>query len=249
MKRSTFALFVDVMGVQKGLLPGADPKSAETAFEQCRNQLENFHRDLGELLSRELPLLMANDADVPPPNFVAEFSDSAYIVGQRFASVAIPALFLMRRALRHEYPLRGGIGVGSFSHENSGVRTDREQQVWTTSSFLGGAIVTAYQAERSAAAGLRILVHPHVLRHNTEPYLKPYTIPLLESESSTDSTHELRIWRSKEVTAAIARLRAFRDKQDLTERALRHYDSAIAAYDRFGTITKELPHVLPALWL
>lgn len=249
MKHSTFALFVDVMGVQKDLLPTNDRKSAEDAFLRCRERLESFHQDLSEILSRELPLLMMNDAGLPPPSFIAEFSDAAYIVGERFGSVAIPALFLMRRALRHEYPLRGGIGVGSFSHENSGVRTDREQQVWTTSSFLGGAVVTAYQAERSNVPGLRIFVHPTVLQRNTEGFLKPYTVSLPESEKSADSTHELRFWRATEAPSATARIQAFRDKQTLAERAVRHYDATVRAYERFGTITAELPHALPALWL
>jgi len=74
---------------------------------------------------------------IPLPKFIAEFSDSAYIVGDRFASVAVAGILMMRRALRHKYPLRGGIGVGTFSHETSGVRTGKEQTVWSTSSFLG----------------------------------------------------------------------------------------------------------------
>src|SRR5258707_363241 len=128
MSRSAFAAFVDVMGVQHDLVPTKDRRSAFTNFERCRDRLENFHQDLDNTIARALPLLLANLPSVPEPRFVAEFSDSAYIIGDRFASVAIPALLLMRRALRHEYPLRGGIGVGSFSHETSGVRTSRERQ-------------------------------------------------------------------------------------------------------------------------
>jgi len=249
MKRSAFALFVDVMGVRQDLVPTSDRQSASAAFERCRDRLEHFHHDLAEIVGQEVPLILIRDAGLPLPIFVAEFSDAAYIVGEQFGSVAIPALFLMRRALRHEYPLRGGIGVGSFSHENSGVRTDRERQVWTTSSFLGGAIVTAYQAERSSAAGLRIFVHPHVMRRNTEPFLKPYVMPLPASENTADSSHELRIWRADESRAATSRLLTFRQKQALSDRAARHYDATAGAYDRFGKVRKELPHILPAHWL
>jgi len=186
---------------------------------------------------------------VPEPKFVAEFSDSAYIVGERFASVAAVGLLLLRRALRHEYPLRGGIGVGTFSHETSGVRTNRETQVWSTSSFLGSAVVTAYQAERSNAAGLRVFIHPSVLRRNTEPLLKTYATELPEDERSAASTHELRFWQAAEAPAAAQRLIAFRDKQELAERPMRHYDATLTAYGRFAAVLKDLPLALPALWL
>jgi len=249
MTRSAFALFVDVMGTQHDLAPTSDRRAALSSFERSRDRLEAFHQDLSDTIGQQMPILLSGRANVPQPSFVAEFSDSAYIVGEQFGSVAIPGLSLMRRALRHKYPLRGGIGVGSFSHETSGVRTIREGQVWTTSSFFGGAIVTAYQAERSKAPGLRILVHPLVLRRNTEAFLKAYTIPLLENENSEASTHELRIWRANEAAAAISKLREFRDMQNLPEGASRHYEAAINSYARFGAIRRELPHVLPALWL
>jgi len=244
--RTAFALFVDVMGLQHDLAPANSRRRASAGFDLCRERLETFHRDLDDVVRRDMAILPVN---VPQPHFVAEFSDSAYIVGVRFASVAIPALHLMRKALRHKYPLRGGIGAGSFSHETSGVRTLREQQVWTTSSFLGGAIVTAYQAERSSTPGLRVLVHPQVMRRNAEPFLNVFTVCLREDENNVASSHELRLWRANEVAAAARRLREFRDGQDLPERATRHYAAAIDAYDRFRSVQKELPHVLPALWL
>jgi hypothetical protein len=247
--RKVFALFVDVMGIQQELVPTNESRKESDGFNRCRERLEEFHRDLDNTISQDLPILLTHISKLPEPDFIAEFSDSAYIIGERFASVAIPAVLLMRRALRHEYPLRGGIGVGSFSHETSGVRTNHERQVWSTSSFLGGAIVTAYHAERSVTPGLRILVHPLVMRQNTEPFLKPYTVPLLEDESNADSTHELRLWRPNEAEPASSKLRAFRDKQNLSERAMRHYDAAIAACDRFGGIRKDLPHIPPAIWL
>ena len=109
--------------------------------------------------------------------------------------------------------------------------------------------MTAYQAERSITPGLRILIHPHVMRHNIEPFLNVYTIPLPKEESNGSSTHELRLWRAAEAESAISKLRAFRDVSNVPERAVRHYDAAMAAYDRFRSIKKELPHVLPATWL
>jgi hypothetical protein len=244
-ERSVFALFVDVMGVQSDLVTADNRHRASPGFDRCRERLEDFHRDLDDTAGK----LMNTAAGVPEPEFVAEFSDSAYVIGERFASVAIPALHLMRRALRHKYPLRGGIGVGSFSHETSGVRANRERQVWSTSSFLGSSIVTAYQAEHSTIPGLRIFIHPLVMRRNQEPYLNVYTLPLPKEENNMDASHELRLWQAHEVEAAMSRLRRFRDAQKLSERPLRHYDAAINAYERFRPIKKELPHVLPAIWL
>ena len=244
MTQTAFALFVDVMGTQQELLP-TDGRTDEVGLARCRDRLEDFHRDLNRVIEQRL----ATFDGYPEPGFVAEFSDSAYIVGERFASVAIPALSLMRSALRHTYPLRGGIGIGSFLHETSGVHAGGGQQVRTTSSFLGSAIVTAYQAEQSIAPGLRILVHPHVMQLEAEPLLKLYTVPLPQQESNAASTHELRFWYDFEVAPAISKLRDFRDAQNLTERSTKHYNATIAAYERFGTIRTALPHALPALWL
>lgn len=244
-----YAAFVDVMGVQRALLgEGRDDPESVQAFEDCRENLESFHRDLDNLMERELELLL-HDSQIPQPNFVAEFSDSAYIVGDHFASVAVPALSLMRKALRHEYPLRGGIGIGTFAHETSGVRTNRQRQIWSTSSFLGSSVVTAYQAERCPIAGLRVFIHPDVMILNTEAYLDLYTMPVREPKTQT-ATHELRIWRAYESSAAIKRLIAFREKKgQLPERATQHYDATITAYENFETVETELPHIVPALWL
>jgi hypothetical protein len=109
MTESVFALFVDVMGVQHDLVSTSSDSEASVGFARCRDRLEYFHGDLAYTIGQELPLLLMNEG-ISQPDFVAEFSDSAYIVGKQFASVAITALLLMRRALRHEYPLRGGIG-------------------------------------------------------------------------------------------------------------------------------------------
>jgi hypothetical protein len=247
MPPSVFALFVDVMGVQQDLLStGAD---ATGRFDRCRERLEDFRRDLFVLINQQLPMLLLR-SDVPEPHFVAEFSDSAYIVGDRLASVAVPAIYLMRQALRHRYPLRGGMGFGTFSHESSGVRANQDRQVWTTSSFLGGAIVTAYQAERTTTPGLRIFVHPTVAEASkSERYWENFAIPLPDAEANTDSTHELRVWLDIEADAAAMRLRDFRDRQALPDRPKRHYDAALAAYERFASFKEGLPFLTPALWL
>lgn len=242
-----FALFIDVMGIQQKLMHGASRKDNEHLFKQCREHLEAFHRDLTNVLESLEMLLIP--ASIPPPFFVAEFSDSAYVVSSKFGSVAIAGTLLMRRALRHQYPLRGGIGVGSFFHEASGVRTMTDKQTWSTSSFLGSAIVTAYQAERSTIPGLRIFIHPQVLRRNTESLIKVYPQPLLKNEVTETASHELRFWNASESAYAKERLRIFRDKQILSERAKRHYDAAIESYDRFSRILKPLPYVPPAIWL
>jgi hypothetical protein len=243
-----FALFVDVMGVQRDLVE-VNNSGASSGFTRCQEKLRSFRGDLERVVGSQLELLSMADPSVAEPSFVAEFSDSAYIVGKQFASVAIAGVSLMRSALRHEYPLRGGIGIGSFSHEQSGVRTIRGGQVWTTNSFFGGAVVRAYQAERCSVPGLRIFIHPLVMQNNAEPSLQTYATPLLEEGSPEGVSHELRIWRSEEVAPALSRLQAFRGKENPPGRALRHYDATVAAYTHFAKIVEELPGVLPAIWL
>jgi hypothetical protein len=130
-----FALFVDVMGIQQYFAAKTGTLDARQSFAECRERLEQFHNDLATTMDNSLLLLYR--LSINQPGFVAEFSDSAYIVSDRFVSLAMAASALMRKAIRHEYPLRGGIGAGSFSHEVSGVRTGRENQIWTTSSFFG----------------------------------------------------------------------------------------------------------------
>jgi hypothetical protein len=247
MLQHVFALFVDVMGVKRDLVSPA----AETneGFDHCRERLEDFRTDLFVLINQMLPMLLMR-SEVPEPRFIAEFSDSAYIVGDRFASVAVPGIYLMRQALRHGYPLRGGVGFGTFSHESSGVRANQNTQVWTTSSFLGSAIVTAYQAERSTTPGLRIFVHPNVIgASKSESYWHNFAIPLPDTEVTTDSNHELRVWLDIEADAAATKLRDFRDRQDLPERPRRHYDATLTAYERFALLKGGLPFLTPALWL
>jgi hypothetical protein len=244
-----FALFVDVMGVQAQLVGDKADSEPEGQFARCQERLEDFHGDLRNTIERDLPLLLLSDTSVPEPNFVAEFSDSAFVVGPRFASVAIAGVLLMRKALRHEYPLRGGIGFGSFSHEDSGVRAKRDGQVWSTSSFLGGSVVTAYQAERSRARGLRVFIHPAVMRLVSEGLRDVFSAPLSACELTPEATHELRQWHGTDSVLARERLDAFRAKQELTPRALEHYDATTAAFDRLAGIEAPIPLAPPAIWL
>jgi hypothetical protein len=246
MAEDDFALFIDVMGVQQQLTRDGD--ASQSGFSECRERLEYFHRDLNTTLENELLILFADS--LPQPHFVAEFSDSAYVVSDHFATVALAGVVIMRKALRHSYPLRGGIGVGSFSHETSGVRTIRREQVWSTSSFLGSAIVTAFQAERSVAAGMRIFMHPTVLTKNEyKSSFEEYAISLSPSEATETSSHEICLWRNNEAPAAVKRLQHFRDKQDLDPRVLRHYQATSDAYERFGKRDSRLPRVPPAFWV
>jgi hypothetical protein len=244
----SFALFIDVMGVQQALV-GGRPRSSESRirFERCRAHLVRFHDDLAGALEQVGIVSMSVDS-MQAPRFVAEFSDSAYIVDDHLAPVALAGILMMRRALRHQYPLRGGIGAGTFSHETSGVRTGRDQTIWSTSSFLGGAIVTAYQAESSTVPGMRIFLHKIVMLRNTEPFLKPYSLPL-GTEGDAVTGHELRFWKADEAGMAQERLSKFRQHQRLSTRADRHYGPTIAAYGRFALDRRELPLVGPALWL
>jgi len=243
-----FALFVDVMGIQQQLdpVPTAD---AEARFNACQERLADFHQDLASTIDQDQLLLTRTVPLASPLSFVAEFSDAAYLVSNGFAAVASAGIVMMRKAIRHGYPLRGGLGVGTFSHETSGVRTGRDGLVWGTSSFLGGAVVTAYQAERCSTPGLRIFVREGVMRRNTEPLLKPYTVSLLPEEAVDNCTHELRLWSAAEAGAAQKRLEALRDSQEMTPKARRHYDAAGHAYRRFEVIRADLPIILPAVWL
>lgn len=198
MNDEVFALFVDVMGTQAHL---ANPDmSPQDALRKSREIYEKFHEDLFDVIHRDLPML-ASGQELTEPSFVGEFSDSAYIVGEYSDTVAAAGTLLMRRALRHQYALRGGIGYGSFSHETSGVQTTRRAaQVWTTASFLGSAIVTAYQAERCAALGLRIFVH-RAAQLQLEAWPSGSFLKIPDSESSEPATHELRLWSSTEAEA------------------------------------------------
>ena len=248
------ALFVDVMGVQNLLVPvasaGQEPTQEPTQrLDRCRTRLEDFHRDLNDTVERDLPLLFRTTPTAVLPHFVAEFSDCAYVVGSRFGDVAVAGLLLMRKALRHGYPLRGGIGMGTFAHEASGVRASGSGAVWSTSSFLGGAIVTAYLAERSVALGTRVFVHPTVGSGEAGHHVSSYTVPLLGAELNDQSSHELRLWRSSEAPSALQRLQGLCDAEHLAERVRQHYEATFAAYCRFALIAADLPLIPPALWL
>ena len=109
--------------------------------------------------------------------------------------------------------------------------------------------MTAYQAERSAAAGLRIFIHPSAMQNATEPFINDLTIGLPNQELSASSTHELRLWRDHEARPAQERLRAFASKQELSARAREHYQRTDDAYARFSAISTDLPFTLPAIWL
>ena len=228
-----FALFVDVLGTQNATL--------DHDVASCRKMLRDFHYDLDVGVGWTSSLAGS-------PTFVAEFSDSAYVVADKFEIVAEVALWLMRHALAKEYPLRGGIGVGGFWHEMSGASMRGEGLTWSTSSFMGRAVVTAYQAERSRAPGLRVFVHPDVMLRNTEPFLKAYTVRLPREEQDDQANCELRYWAADEVDEALPRLCAFRDKQQLSERAARHYAAAVSTYERFSSIEATLPHSPPLPW-
>lgn len=243
-----FTLFIDVMGVQQQL----DPTRAgdvEARFIACQERLADFHSDLTSTIEREQLLLAHMEPSVSPLSFVAEFSDAAYLVSQSFASVAAAGITMMRKALRHRYPLRGGLGFGSFSHETSGVRAGSDNLVWGTSSFLGGAVVTAYQAERCRNLGLRVFVHETVMHRADEPLLSTYTMPLPAEEVLDGCTHELRLWAPLDAVAAHKRLITFRDSQSLTTRARMHYDATGEAYRRCESIPENLPAILPGMWL
>ena len=236
------------MGVQQKLGIHDGITDAGSALKGCREHLIKFHDDVTQCLERDLPWILGA-AGLPQPVFVAEFSDSAYLVAERFGSVAAAGILMMRSALRHEYPLRGGIGVGSFSHESSGVRTNHEGQIWSTASFLGSAAITAYQMERAEPLGFRIFVHPQIIDAPRELFASQVAIPIADTETVPGVSRELRYWRSTEAQEARARLVAFRDRQKLSARARQHYDVTIAAYERFATYADEIPFAPPALWL
>lgn len=246
-----FALFIDVMGI-KQLLEPARPNTEER-FSSCQELLEDFHTDLAQTIEQSRWFRMGkespNSQPAMPLTFVAEFSDSAYFVSQSFATVATAGITMIRKATRHKYPLRGGLGAGTFSHETSGVRTGRDDLIWSTSSFLGGAAVTAYQAERCSTLGLRIFVHERAIQHTAKPIITSFTAELTPEESADNCTHELRLWRAEEVEPALKHLVELRDSRTLTPRARHHYDVTDLAYRRFEKIPDDLPRITPAIWL
>jgi hypothetical protein len=82
-----------------------------------------------------------------------------------------------------------------------------------------------------------------------DDYLKECALPLPAKEVCESSAHELRFWRPYEVEAAINRLKAFKNKQSLTERASLHYEATEVAYGRMADADRDLSLVGPALWL
>jgi len=229
MPKQHFALFVDMLGVQRKLLEATD------GLQVLREDMKAFHEDL----ARSVEAYGAGLA------FVAEFSDAAYIVGTSFTPVAKAGIALMRSGIAHCYPLRGGFGLGSFHHEVSGARAIVGGQVWGSSVFLGSAIVRAYQGERKRT-GLRIFVHEAVMRRNQEG-VSAYTQKLAATEETDGYTHELRIWQSDEVDEAVCRLIRFRDAQELSPRARAHYDASCEAWNRQKQTRRALHGVgLPA---
>jgi hypothetical protein len=249
MTLPTFALFLDVMGVQDKLGRSESEPTHDLFMKECREMFELFHRDVDETLGREMDLLTAS-GELTLPQFIAEFSDSVYVVADDLGTLICTAVIMMRKALRHEYALRGGVGFGSFSHETSGSSMRRNGQIWSTSSFFGSAIVSAYQAERSKPLGLRVLLHPTVtaqLRGDDD--LAAAAAELPDNETSVSAMDEVRIWSSNEAAHAKRRIERFRDKQNLTDRARRHYDATMKAYERFGRITADLPFDPPTMWI
>src|ERR1041385_7509268 len=213
MDRQVYALFVDIMGVQERQL--RDEAEGALTAAVMPPDLGVFHNDIARVTENELIQLARrasyNWQNRPgdeleafigsllnwPARFIAEFSDAAFIVFNTFAAAAATGVLLMRSAAWLGYPLRGGIGYGSFIHDTSGVKSSHEGQVWSTNSFSGTAVVTAYQAERSTALGMRLFLHSRVSAELIGP-LMPSTIPLHDSEQDSTSNRELRLWSAAE---------------------------------------------------
>lgn len=243
IEENNYALFVDVMGVQEKLA-GGDEETRNTGFYSAIEMLGQFHRDLNSVVNMSVSLILAEEFDTPI-SFVAEFSDSAYIVSKEFTPIAVAGIALFQKAIRHNYPIRGGVGYGKFFHQMSGVKAHFGNQTWSTSAFLGDSIVTAYRAERNAAPGMRVFIHPSV----PLPQGTAYVTPLEEQESNENANSELRLWDSTEIQYVLPRLIEFKEAQDLSERATEHYNATMAAYQRFLEIKERLPHIPPNYWL
>ena len=85
-----FALFVDVMGVQNAFRPGT-PLPDKRADGDDRDKLVAFRKDLTTSVSA-FDLLSLATPNLPQPTFVAAFSDCAFVVATRFATVAHAAI-------------------------------------------------------------------------------------------------------------------------------------------------------------
>lgn len=223
---SVFCAFLDVMGVQNKLTPVAKDSHAVRRFNECHQILCKFHRDI-----------QSTATDL---SFVAEFSDSVYFVSDRLVTVAKVSIMMIRLSLINGYPLRGGIGCGTFSHEFTGVSAYPGKTIWSNCSFMGGAIVSAYQAsDLNNTPGLRVLVHPAVMRRNTEAYLKTLTVPLEPEQQSETASHELRCFGPSETPLAIELLKKLEYAQDIiSDRARRHYAATVNSIQHMSDFKK-----------
>jgi hypothetical protein len=93
--------------------------------------------------------------------------------------------------------------------------------------------VLAYRAsEQSLALGLRIKIHPRVMRQTSEKGLNALAVPLLASERSENASHEVRWLAGEEVVWGTRFLDRLRRRVGDNQRALAHYDASKAALER-----------------
>lgn len=242
--RQYYVLFVDIMGAGDAF----DHPSSPSLSHKWDLVLHFFSADLDGLISNGLGGAMSffhlPSSFNRMPVFIGQFSDCAFLVFERFAPAAVAGALLMRCALVRRYPLRAGIGYGTFAHSGTTLVAQPRALTWSTASFHGSGVVRAYRAERCAACGLRVFVHPSAVQRKREPKLRRLIRRLDSPESSDTATHEVDFCGSDERPRAIQLLRETANELQAPERALRHYRSTEVAIERMDE-RSNLPTSVP----
>lgn len=252
-KVDVHAIFIDVMGFADSILHLGereqsqleknlrhtimDPESSAAVLA-----LASRYRTFHETIREELDL---NESTV---DFVMTFSDSAYILTERFETAARIAFGVMRRCLFSDIPLRIGIGRGTFARLSFSTLSHPAGVLVAEAPFLGTSIINSYRAEESKTApGFRILVHPSAARE-TVPF---WCAEIPEPERSEDASHEVdfvTLWPAwipqDQYPELVSHVQGMRGSAK-SQRALRHYDATIAAMARLYEKGKNYPTKAP----
>ena len=198
---------------------------------------QHFHGAVESALQQARNLNLKEPALSRPPAIV--FSDSAFIVMQWLNMAIDVASRLMRHVVVAGVPARMGLGFGGFSASRFSTET-RRQNTHHVSEFFGTAVVRAHQAESCGIKGLRILLHPSVLKKieesrvpNTYSHPVPAGIELALQEPAKHHrvTHELNYLTGGDndthLNTAVDEM-----KRKSSPEFARYYDETISAFER-----------------
>lgn len=174
-----------------------------------------------------------------PPAIV--FSDSAFVVMPWLHMAINVARQLMRELILARVPARMGVAFGGFSASRFSTET-RRQYTHHVSEFYGTAVVRAHRAESCGVAGMRILLHPSVVRRIEAtrlpadfPLDKPMPsateLALPEPAPRNGVTHELTYLLGDDTDDQL-RLAVMEMKARAPSGFLAYYDDTLAAHER-----------------